>query len=192
MNEANHVALSELRAALPSIVAAPSDSGIIELIVRRPEIGAREVLEIAELDVAVGLVGDTWHDRPSSRMPDGLAHPDMQITIMNSRAIQLIARTRDRWALAGDQFYADFDISESSLPGGSQLHLGTAIVEVTDEPHTGCQKFKERFGGDALRWVNDREGRSLRLRGVNCKVVRGGSVRAGDVVSRIVEVADRS
>lgn len=157
----------------------------MELIVRRPAVDVREELETAELDREVGLVGDNWSLRGSSRTPDGSPHPDMQLTLMNSRVIDFIARDRGRWALAGDQLFVDLDLSAENLPPGTRLSMGSAVVEVTPQPHTGCAKFVERFGSEAMKFVNSPLGRSLNLRGVNARVVQPGSLRVGDAVIRL-------
>ena len=180
-----HLDQQGLEAGLDHIAAAPSDVGTVELIVRRPTVDEREVLDIGELDPAVGLVGDTWSIRGSSRTGDGSAHPDMQLNVMNARAIDLVARAPERWALAGDQLYLDLDLSTSNLPAGTQLALGSAVIEVTDQPHTGCAKFSRRFGPDALRFVNSPVGTQLRLRGLNARVVTAGAVHQGDAVTKL-------
>ncbi len=180
-----HLTMAELEAGLDHIRQAPKDAGSLELIVRRPAVGAREILDVAELDVTHGLTGDTWIVRGSSRTPDGLRHPDMQLNIMSARAVSLVAQARERWALAGDQLYVDLDLSEENLPAWTKLGLGTAIIEVTDQPHTGCAKFVERFGVDAMKFVNSSAGRSLRLRGLNARVVQPGTVRVGDMVRKL-------
>ena len=175
---------AELEAALPHIRESPRDNGLVELIVRRPAVGAREVLREARLDNVVGLVGDTWNQRPSSRMPNGLPHPEMQLTLMNTRVVELVAGPRDRWPLAGDQIYVDLDLSLMNLPPGTRLSIGEAVVEVSTQPHTGCAKFVERFGLDAMKFVNSPVGRALNLRGINAFVVTPGVVRRGDRVRR--------
>ena len=177
--------MDELEAGLDHIARSPRDEGVVELIVRRPQVGEREILTEAELDPVEGLVGDNWKVRGSSRTPDGSAHPEMQLNIMNSRAIELIAGDRSRWALAGDQLYIDLDLGEGNLPSATRLAVGPAIVEVTEPPHNGCKKFAERFGLDALKFVNSKRGRALHLRGINAKVVRPGVVRVGDPVRRM-------
>jgi hypothetical protein len=180
-----HLTMRELEAGLDHVRQAPPDGGSLELIVRRPAVGAREILDVAELDAAAGLTGDTWVIRSSSRTAGGQPHPDMQLNVMNARAAALVARVRERWALAGDQLYVDLDLSEENLPAWTRLALGTAIIEVTDQPHTGCAKFVERFGVDAMKFVNSSVGRSLRLRGLNARVVQPGTVRVGDAARKL-------
>jgi hypothetical protein len=177
--------MTELEAGLDAIRQSPSDAGVLELIVRRPQMGAREVLDIAELHRVEGLVGDNWRARGSSRTADGSAHPDMQLNIMNVRVIALVAQEKDRWPLAGDQLYIDLDLSADNVPPGTQLALGSAVIEVTDQPHTGCKKFVARFGLDALQWVSSPVGKQLQLRGINAKVVHPGVIQVGDVVKKI-------
>jgi MOSC domain-containing protein len=184
-----HLTTEEIAAGLNEITQSPKSEGTLRLIVRRPRIGEREILDEAELDTTVGLVGDTWPQRKSSRTADGSPHPDMQLNVMNARTIALLAQTRERWPLAGDQLFIDLDLSEHNLPAGTQLALGTAVIEVTSQPHTGCGKFVERFGADAMQFVNSPTGRSLRMRGLNAKVVRAGRIRAGDRVRKIIHEA---
>ena len=152
---------------------------------RRPQVGAREVLEVGELSLEDGLVGDSWRLRGSSRTPDGSRHPAMQLNIMNARVIALLARQKDRWPLAGDQLYIDLDLSAGNLPAGTRLALGSAVIEVTSQPHTGCAKFTEHFGPEATRFVNSADGKALRLRGINAKVVQPGTIRVGDLARKL-------
>jgi hypothetical protein len=177
--------MPELEAALDSIRDSPKDNGVLELIVRRPEIGAREVLEEGELDPVVGLVGDTWSRRGSRRSADGGPHPEMQLNIMNARVAALVAQEKERWPLAGDQLFVELDLSAANLPPGTRLQIGTAVIEVTAEPHTGCGKFVERFGADAMKFVNSIEQKDLHLRGINAKVVQHGTIRVGDVAKKM-------
>lgn len=180
-----HLSLAELEAGLEYIRQSPRETGELALIVRRPQTDEREILEQAELDVSDGLVGDNWKARGSSRTADGSAHPDMQLTLMNSRSISLIAQEPERWPLAGDQLFVDLDLSASNVPPGTRLALGSAVIEVTSQPHTGCQKFAERFGPDALKFINSPLGRQLQLRGINARVVQSGVIRVGDVVRKM-------
>jgi MOSC domain-containing protein YiiM len=177
-----HRTLAELDAALTHVRAAPTDAGTVELIVRRPAVDEREVLDEGRLDAAVGLAGDTWAERPSRRTDDGGPHPLMQLNVMSARAVGALADTPADRALAGDQLYLDLDLSHENLPAGTRLALGDAVIEVTDQPHNGCAKFARRFGEDAVRWVNSPEGKHLRLRGLNARVVQAGTVRTGDAV----------
>lgn len=180
-----HLSTAALEAGLGHVRDSPSDGGTVELIVRRPAVGEREVLATGMVDVEAGLVGDTWPERWSKRTADGSPHPDMQLTVMNSRAALLVARDPDRRMLAGDQFYVDLDLSPANLPSGTLLALGSAVIEVTDQPHLGCAKFAARFGADAWRFVNSRVGRQLRLRGLNARVVAAGMVRLGDAIRKL-------
>ena len=189
MSAATHLTRAALEAGLDRIRQSPADGGILELIVRRPATGQREVLPAAELDPASGLVGDNWRTRGSGSTPDGSAHPDMQLNVMNARAIALLAGSRDRWPLAGDQLYVDLDLSTANLPPGTRLALGGAVIEVTAVPHTGCAKFTQRFGQEAMKFVNSPVGRPLNLRGINARVLQAGPIRAGDVVRKLPEAA---
>ncbi len=173
--------LDELQDGLPVIQTSPSDLGTLEMIVRRPRVNEREALDQGELDVERGLVGDTWGARPD-RTP---ADYDVQLTLMNSRAIDLIAGSRERWALAGDQLFVDLDLSLDNLPAGTRLAIGSAIVEVSAAPHTGCRKFIARFGVDAQKFVNSPAGRRLNLRGINARVIQSGVVRVGEIVRKL-------
>ena len=179
-----HLTMTELEMGLDEIRQAPKDEGVLELIVRRPRVDEREVLAEGELHLSEGLVGDSWKLRPSSRTVDASPHPDMQLNVMNARVIALVAGDKDRWQLAGDQLYIDFDMSAENLPAGTQLSLGSAVIEVSPQPHTGCQKFVSRFGLDAVKFVNSAVGKELRLRGINAKVVQPGFIRVGDAVRK--------
>ena len=169
-----HLTRSELEAGLELIRNSPTDNGVVELIVSRPQPGAREVLDEAQLDPAVGLIADSWATRNAA--PD----PATQMTVMNARAIALIAQDRARWPLAGDQLYIDLDLAHDNLPPGSRLEIGSAVIEVSAEPHTGCGQFVKRFGVEAMKFVNSPLGRQLHLRGINARVIRAGAVRVGD------------
>jgi MOSC domain-containing protein YiiM len=178
-----YAAAEDLHAGLAEIMASPADLGTIELVVRRPAEGEREVVEEGVLDMEHGLVGDDWRDRNDRRgRPTDAA---TQLTLVNARAIALIAGERERWALAGDQLYVDLDLSNANLPAGTRLEVGSAVLEVTDELHTGCAKFTDRFGSDAIRFVNKPPGRELRLRGMYARVVQRGIVRPGDTIRKL-------
>jgi hypothetical protein len=177
---------TELEAGLEEIRRSPQDEGVLQLIVRRPAVDSREVLLEGQLDVAEGLVGDTWNVRGSSRTQDGSSHPDMQLNVMNARVAALVAHDRDRRQLAGDQLFLDLDLSYDNVPPGTRLAIGSAVIEVTDQPHTGCKKFVARFGVEALKFIETPEGKRLNMRGINAKVVQPGTIRVGDVAKKIV------
>jgi hypothetical protein len=155
-----HVEAHELETGLAHILDAPSDAGTVELVVRRPAEGEREVLDEGVLDLEEGLVGDRW--RPAAGgyggADDGRA---AQITLMNARVIDLVAGDRDR------------------------LEVGSAVLEVSDLPHTGCAKFTARFGSAATRFINAKPNRELRLRGMNTRIVTPGRVRPGDTIRKL-------
>ena len=176
-----HLSRERLEAGLDHVRQSPPDHGRLMLIVRRPEVGQRDLLEEAVLDQVTGLVGDNWLTRGSSSTPDGSAHPDKQVTVINARLAELVAGGTERMALAGDQLYVDLDLSVDNLPPGSLLVVGQAMLRVSEAPHTGCAKFIERFGTEAIRFVNSRIGRRLRLRGMNARIVVPGTIRLGDL-----------
>jgi MOSC domain-containing protein YiiM len=170
---------AELEAALDHLRAAPRGEGTVELIVRRPEVEQREVLDEGELSLEEGLVGDVWRRRGTR------PNPKAQLTLMNARCTQLVAGSKERWPLAGDQLYVDFDLGDEHLPPGTRLAVGDAVVEVTDLPHLGCSKFTSRFGEEARAFVNSPEGVELNLRGINTRVVEPGTVRVGDAIQKL-------
>ena len=180
-----HLTMAELEAGLDEIRQSPKDEGLLEMIVCRPRIGERQVLAEGELHPLEGLMGDSWKTRGSSRTADGSAHPDMQLNIMNSRVINLVTQSKNHWSLAGDQLYLDLDLSKENLPAGTRFALGTAVIEVTPQPHTGCQKFVERFGLEAMKFVNSPVGKQLSLRGINAKVVEPGVIRVGELAKKL-------
>jgi hypothetical protein len=181
-----HLGVDELEAGLDTIRQSPRDAGTVELIVRRPAVDARELLEAVELSTVEGVVGDTWNVRPSGRTADGSPHPDMQLNIINARLSQLVGGHDPAVrALSGDQLHVDLDLSPDNLPPGTRLAIGEAVIEITDQPHTGCAKFAARFGKQALRFVNVGVGRQLRLRGINAKVVASGRIQRGDTITKV-------
>jgi len=185
MLEVTHLSMAELEASMAHIRQSPKDNGVLRMIVRRPRENEREVVERGELDLSQGLIGDNWKGRGSKHTPDGSANIHAQLTVMNSRTIELLAQAEERWSLAGDQLYIDMDLSDNNLPPGTRLAIGSAVIEVSAVPHTGCKKFSSRFGVDAMKFVNSEEGKRLHLRGINARVVRGGVICVGDVVEKV-------
>jgi hypothetical protein len=181
----NHLNTRQLELGLDHILGPPADNGELEMIVRHPETDQREVLSSGELDEVEGLVGGNWIMRGSGSTADGAAHPGMQLNLMNSRVIDLIAGERNRWSLAGDQLFVDMSLDPENLPPGTRISIGETEIEVTAVPHLGCSKFSKRFGRDAMVFVNDERGRSQNLRGINARVVRGGQITTGDRLIKI-------
>ena len=177
--------ISELEFGIDEIKESPKDNGTLEMIVRRPETEAREIITSGELSLNNGLEGDNWKARGSSAMPDGSADPEAQITLMNTRVIQLLAGEQENWQWAGDQLIVDMDLSIENLPPLSRIQIGSAILEISVKPHTGCKKFSGRFGIEALAFISTPIGKSLRMRGVNAKVIQAGEIKVGDVVKKI-------
>ncbi|MEE9392373.1 MAG: MOSC domain-containing protein [Planctomycetota bacterium] len=180
-----HRSAEQLQAAVTKILESPFDGGHVELIVRRPEVGERELLTSAELSIELGLVGDNWHSRGSFKTADGLAHPGMQLTLMSSRVISALAGPKERWPLAGDQLFVDLNLSAENLSPGTRLKVGTAVVEVSAVPHTGCKKFVARFGSAAAKFVGSEMGRRLNFRGINAVVVEPGEVKVAERLWKI-------
>ena len=166
--------IEELEHLWSQVAAPPRDRGTVDLIVLRPAEGERETPESVELSPQGGVHGDRWSQGEEP-------HPEAQVTLMNARVADLIADGVDR-ALFGDNFLVDLDLSEDALPPGTRLRLGGALVEITPLPHTGCEAFSERFGNEALRWVNHKKRRGQRLRGLHTRVIEAGSVAIGDAI----------
>jgi MOSC domain-containing protein YiiM len=185
MLNVQYLSVTELEAGMEHIRQSPKDQGTLQMIVRRPNVDEREILPEGELNTTEGLVGDTWKVRMNVHSTDSRPNPNKQITIMNARTIALLAQSEEYWSLAGDQLFVDMDLSDDNLPPGTQLAIGSAIVEVSPDPHTGCQKFSSRFGVDALKFVNSPEGKRLHLRGINTRVIQGGVIHIRDIIQKI-------
>jgi len=104
---------------------------------------------------------------------------------MNARTIALIAQTRERWPLAGDNLFVDLDLSGQNLPVGQRIAIGSVILQITEVPHTGCKDFAARYGVDALQFVNSPQGKQMSLRGLNARILQAGVVRTGDRVQKL-------
>jgi len=182
---ATHLSMDELTAGLSQILESPKSTGQLKAIVVRPETDARRSLESCELSPEGGVHGDNWALGCWKSLPDGRPHPDLQVTIMNARAIELIAGSPDRWELAGDNLYVDMNLSDENLPPGQRLQIGTVVLEITTQAHNGCKKFANRFGTDAVKFVNSPEGKKFHLRGIYAKIIEAGVVTVGDEIKKL-------
>ena len=180
-----HLTTAQIETGLPSVRQSPQNQGVLKAIVIRPAVNERKMLQQVELSPEGGVHGDAWARGCWMSLPDGRPHPDVQVAITNARFIDLIAQDESRWALAGDNLYVDFDLSDEHLVPGQRLALGTALLEVTAVPHNGCKKYAQRYGQDAVRFVNTPVGKSLHLRGIYARIVRAGTVAVGDVIRKI-------
>jgi MOSC domain-containing protein YiiM len=160
---------------LDAVRASPKDGGILKLIVLRLPNERREIPPQATLSVERGVAGDRWSLKAN-------ADPLLQVSVMNSRFLEAIAGETNRMDLAGDNLIVDLDLHEDNVPPGTRLHIGNAVLEITDSPHTGCKKFERRYGKAALDLTNTPEGSALHLRGVLARVIQGGEVRLGDTI----------
>jgi MOSC domain-containing protein YiiM len=168
------LSLADLEAGLAGMGAAPRDRGAVLLVLRKLEGGQRDAPVPALLTPGGGVVGDVWgrRDHPN---------PEAQITVMQTGVARLIANGQPL-PLFGDNLYVDLDLSNQNLPTGSRVRVGKALLEVTPMPHNGCQKFKLRFGQEALNFVSKKDLRHLNLRGIYMQVIEAGEVRPGDLV----------
>lgn len=180
-----HLTAEQLHEGLPFVRQSPTDQGLLKTIVIRPRENERRMLHHVELSPEGGVHGDKWVHSCSRKLPDGRAHPDIQVTLTNARFIDLIAQDENRWSLAGDNLYVDFDLGDENLAPGRRLAIGTAILEVTAIPHNGCKKYAQRYGREAVRFVNTPVGKSLHLRGVFAKIIQPGVVTVGDAIRKL-------
>ena len=172
------LSVAQIEAEIDQLAHSPQDLGVLEYIVLRLPDEQRATPQEAGVSPDGGLEGDRWA-RPNS------PNPGAQISVMNSRFLRIIAGDDTRMPLAGDNLLVDLDLSEENLPAGTQLQIGTATFEVTDVPHTGCQKFERRYGKDALEFVNGETYKSRRLRGLFIRTIQAGKIQIGDSIRKI-------
>lgn len=172
--DTSHLTPEQLAAGLGTVLDSPQDDGLVEMLIVRPAEDQRSTPDRVEVSAELGVHGDRWSSGPARE------YPDTQITLMNSRLLDLVAGGRDRWPLAGDNMIVDLDLSHANLATGQKLRVGSSVLEITEMPHTGCSKFSGRFGVDALRFVNLGQGKELRLRGIYARVAQPGVIAVGD------------
>ncbi|WP_372365199.1 hypothetical protein [Candidatus Uabimicrobium sp. HlEnr_7] len=173
--------MENLEIGLATIRQSPKKEGILELIARQSVIKKWEILQEAKLDQDEGLVGDIWKTSDKSQ-------PDTQLTIVNCRLMTLIEPDKSRWPLSESQLYIDMDLSRENLPPGTQLALGTAIIEITSVPHNKYENFAEQFGQEALKFVNSSIGMQLNLSGIHAKVVNIGTVQVSNIIRKMSDI----
>jgi hypothetical protein len=182
-DSSRHRDLAELEASLLALPQAPRESGRLAFLVRRRPDGVRETPERVHLAPDEGMPGDGWNRRPPR-------DPEAQLAVMRCDVAALIANGQPL-TIFGDNLFVDLDISAASLPVGTRLRVGTAVVVVTPKPHNGCVKFKGRFGDDALRFVQAPATRDQNRRGIYWKVVEPGDAYVGSPIEVLSRPASR-
>jgi hypothetical protein len=180
-----HFSEAKLAAGLSQVSQSPADGRTLVQIVVRPDKELRELPQSCTVTPKAGIPADRWARYCTHRLPDGRPNPETQLTLMNSRCLALVAGSRERWPLAGDNLIVDLDLSEDNLPTGQRLKIGEALLEITAKPHTGCAKFSNRFGAEALKFVNSPDRKALRLRGVHAQVLQAGCITVGDRIEKL-------
>ncbi|MCH6259429.1 hypothetical protein MLD52_22935 [Puniceicoccaceae bacterium K14] len=158
--------MNRLESQIEYIRNAPKDNGLVKMIVIRPKKDERQTLKECYFSFKGGVEGDNWALGCWKSLPDGSPHPDVQVSITNSRVLETIEPSENRRALAGNNLVVDLDLSDESLKPGDKLHIGDAVLEITDTPHNGCKKYQDRFGAETLKFVNSKTGKQLHLRGI--------------------------
>ncbi|MBY6059296.1 hypothetical protein [Leisingera daeponensis] len=179
------VTRQECEAALPHILAAPKDDAAIDSLCFRPGYCERLFPASLQLSAARGIEGERWLKAPWLKLPDGSPDPRIQVSILSKRVMDLCWRDREGTVHPGDTIVADLDLTEANMPVGTRLQVGGAVVEVSDKFNTACAKWRDRYGAENLAWINHRPYRPLRLRGVLCRIVADGEVRASDRIRKL-------
>ncbi|MEL6345277.1 MAG: MOSC domain-containing protein [Myxococcota bacterium] len=169
--------LNQLLVALSALPQAPADAGALRRIVVRPGRGTRETPDDVVLDPETGIDGDRWRERAARY---GARYAERQVTLIRADVARVLTEPIDaKWT--GDNFHVDIDLSTHNLPAGSRLQIGDhAVIEISTKPHSGCKRFRERFGDDAARVNSHPDVRDQRIRGALARVIVGGHVKTGD------------
>ncbi|PXF46048.1 hypothetical protein BWQ96_04223 [Gracilariopsis chorda] len=165
----------------PKPIESPRDNGCVSLIVERPDINLRNIVNSTRLTVGGGMENSGWVERPEVGKKD-------QICVMSEAVIRAITNgdDKDEWAAAGDNLFVDLDLGKHNLKVGDRVQVGDRVLlEVSSKPHTGCIKFSTRFGQDALKAVSVPLAKERRLRGIYFFVVKGGEIKAGDKIKKL-------
>lgn len=179
------VTRADCDAALDHVRAAPKDNAPIDHLCFRPAKGERAFPRYLDMSAAGGIADDRWLKDPWLRLADGSPDPRIQVSILSKRVLELVWQGHDAAPHPGDPIVVDMDLGEENLPVGVRLRAGTAVLEVSDKPNLGCVKWQARYGDASLRWIGCAENRSLRLRGVLCRIVRDGRVSVGDPLVKL-------
>lgn len=179
-----NLSIEQITKRVAELPAAPADNGVVASLVIRPETDERKIVSNIHVVPGQGIVGDNYVARGNDKTPDGKAHPEAQICVMNASVLDILADgDMSKWPLAGDQILVDFDLSTDNVPAGSRFSIGSATFEVANKPHNGCAKFAERFGMDAARFANS--DKVQRYRGINVMVVTEGDLSVGDPIIKV-------
>jgi hypothetical protein len=189
----NHRTMMELERGIGEVLRSPTSDGALTTIFVRPKPNERNQLETAKLSPEGGIDGDRWFNESFCHESSGASDPRCQVSLMNSRYLEHIAAGKDSMCLAGDNLIVDLDLSDENLATGSRLAIGDeVIIEISDVKHTGCSKFRQRYGQDALTFTNNERGRQLHLRGRYAKIIEGGTIHVGDSVRKLAATPSKS
>lgn len=178
-----HLIREEIEKGMPNVFNSPKEAGVVEAVFIRPERNERKSLQEVQLSPENGVEGDRWVNLCWVKLKDGSSDPRAQVSLFNSRLMRLIAPDKKFWSLAGDNFIVEFDLC--LLRPGQRLSLGEAVIEISDQPHTGCHKFAIRYGQEVKDYLDSSEGVRHNLRGVYATILQAGKVKVGDSLKKI-------
>jgi MOSC domain-containing protein YiiM len=164
---------------------ALTDGARILSLINRPSEGIHIETNELHLDTERGIVGDRWRDSAWLRRPDGSPDPRVQVSLTNLAVMQCFADETGRSPFdCGDNLYTHLSLTETNLPVGQRLRIGAAVLEVSDVENDACGKFAQRFGASAFQYIRAPQNRHLRLRGIFCRILRGGVIRVGELITK--------